>query len=215
MGIGGMWRFNATALVVLIIVNSALAVGGETVLIILGILALLGGMFFCFREGMRVGHGACGVSSTLEGAKSAGEAVFAQIDCKYMAQAWSRSNGLRALLASALIPYAVGCAYIVMTLLGAGEVPLVIARLAAWVLALPFWPIIAHWHADFVTLTPAIAAMLMVSPFVLPGCTFAGYMQGPRLWAQSEKAMKEGRRRARARTRVGRRVAPKQQKPEI
>ena len=83
------------------------------------------------------------------------------------------------------------------------------------VMAVPYWPLIMHWHEDFVALTPAIGIMLLLSPFVLPACTFAGYLQGPRLWAQTEVAMKEGRRRAKAKARVGKKLAPRQQKPEI
>ena len=65
------------------------------------------------------------------------------------------------------------------------------------------------------TIIPAIVAMLMISPFILPGCTCLGYLQGPRLWARTEDAMKQGRRRAKARARVGKKMVPRQQKPEI
>ena len=62
----------------------------------------------------------------------------------------------------------------------------------------------------------AVAAVLMISPFVLPLCTFAGYMQGPKLWAKSEEAMAQGRRRARAKSRVAQKKrAPRVRKPEI
>lgn len=219
MGIKGMWQVNATALTVLIMANLALAVAGEAIWIGVGAASLLIAMFLCFKQGLRLGHGACGVSSTIEGARRAGEQVAAQLDRNYLSQAWSRGTGVRGLLVSALIPYAAGGIYIVLTLLRQGapalETPVIAARLAAWLLSLPYWTLIMHWHADFVTLTPAIAVMLLVSPFALPACTFVGYLQGPRLWARTEAAMKAGRRRAKAKARVGKAMAPRQQKPEI
>ena len=59
------------------------------------------------------------------------------------------------------------------------------------------------------------AALLLITPFLLPLCVFCGYMQGPRLWARTEDAMKQGRRRAKARARVGKKTASKAEKPEI
>ena len=92
---------------------------------------------------------------------------------------------------------------------------MIVARIVAWLLSLPYWPFIMHWHEDFVTITPMIAAMLLTTPFILPAATALGYLQGPRLWARTEDAMKQGRRRAKARSRVGKKLAPRQQKPEI
>ena len=219
MGVKGMWAVNASALAMLIVVNLALNFAGEALWILLGLLALAVTMFFCFRQGMNLGHGACGISSTVESARKAGDRVYAQLDARYLAQAWSPATGVRGMLASALIPYVAGSLYIILTLLRQSmpslEVPVLVARIAAWLLSLPYWPIIMHWHADFVTLTPAIAAMLLISPFVLPLCTLAGYLRGPKLWAHTEDAMKQGRRRAKARARVGKKLAPKVQKPEI
>ena len=219
MGVKGMWAVNASALAMLIVLNLALNFAGETLWILLGLLALAGMMLYCFRQGMNLGHGACGISNTVESARKAGERVYAQLDQKYLAQAWSPGTGIKGVLISALIPYAAGGIYIILTLLRQSmpslETPVLVSRILAWLLSLPYWPIIMHWHADFVTLTPAIAAMLLISPFVLPLCTFAGYMRGPKLWQRTEDAMKQGRRRAKARARVGKKLAPKIQKPEI
>ena len=219
MSATGMWQINATALTVLIILNMALSQTPEAQWIAVGIVALLLAMYFCFRQGLGAGHAACGVSVTVEAARKAGDQVYAQLDRKYLSRAWSAHEGFRGVLFSALIPYCTGSAYIALTLLRQRlpslEMPVVIARVAAWVMAVPYWPLIMHWHEDFVALTPAIGIMLLLSPFVLPACTFAGYLQGPRLWAQTEVAMKEGRRRAKAKARVGKKLAPRQQKPEI
>jgi len=219
MGVMGIWQANATMLALLIVVNMALSIAGGALWIAVGTLSLLVALFLSFRQGMRLGHDACGVSSTIEGARRAGEQVYAQLDARYLRQAWSRRTGFRGLMASALIPYAASCVYIIMTLVGgeagALSLPTVIARSIAWVLSIHCWPLILHWHADFVTLTPAIAVMLLASPFLLPALTYLGYLQGPRLWAQTEAAMKAGRRRAKARARVGKSLAPKRQKPEI
>ena len=219
MGVKGIWQVSATALALLIAVNLLLTALGELPWLVLGMLALAGTMFFCFRQGMQLGHGACGVKSTVEAAARSGREVYAQLDRKYLCQAWSPSTGLRGVLAGALIPYAVGGVYIILSLarmrIPSLAAPTTLARVAAWLLSLPYWPIIMHRHASFVQLTPDIGAMLLLSPFVLPLCTFAGYMQGPRLWARSEEAMKQGRRRAKARARIGKKLAPKVQKPEI
>ena len=207
------------ALAILIGANLAASFAGEGLWLLLSVAALLLMLFFCFRQGMGIGHGACGISGTVESARRAGEKVYAQLDGKYLAQAWSRENAVKGFLLSALIPYAAGSFYIILSLLwNAGvvpEIPVIVSRVLAWVLSLPYWPLIMHWHEDFVTVTPAIAAMLLISPFVLPAATALGYMQGPRLWARTEDAMKQGRRRAKARARVGKKLAPRQQKPEI
>lgn len=219
MGATGIWRANASILMMLILVNLALNLAGDALWIAAGALALAAGMAAAFRQGMGLGHGACGIRGTVESALKAGEKVYAQLDRKYIEQAWSVSAGLKGLLLSALIPYAAGGIYVALSLMSQNiAVPcgaLIASRAAAWLLSLPYWPLILHWHDDFVTLTPTIAGMLLISPFALPLCTFAGYMQGPRLWRRSEEAMMQGRRRAKARARVGKKLAPKIQKPEI
>lgn len=219
MGVKGMWAVNASALTMLIVVNLALNFASEALWIVLGLLALAVTLVFCYRQGMNLGHGACGISNTVESARKAGEKVYAQLDKKYLAQTWSVATGVKGIFASALIPYAVGGIYIALTMLyqsfPALKVPVIIARVLAWLLSLPYWPIVMHWHEDFVRLTPAIAAMLLISPFVLPLSTFLGYLRGPKLWQHTEDAMKQGRRRAKARARVGKKLVPKNQKPEI
>ena len=218
MGVKGMWRANASMLVLLILVNLAMSMTGETIWIIVGVAMLLLSMYLNYRQGKVMGHGACGVRSTVEDARRAGESVYAQLDRDYLSQVWSVNTGVRGLLASALIPYVAGCIYIVLSLSGALDsqsTPMLAVRIVAWMLSLPYWPIIMHWHADFVSVTPAIVATLMISPFVLPTCTFLGYLRGPKLWEHTETAMKEGRRRAKAKARVGKKLVPRQQKPEI
>lgn len=214
MGVKGMWQTHASILAVLVFMNLMISMLGRAAWIGIGIALLLGGMALCYRQGARIGHGACGIRSTVEGAREAGEKVYAQLDDTYLKQVWSPATGFRGLLACALIPYVAGCVYIILSLLLTAD-QVIIPRTIAWLLSVPFWPVIMHWHQDFVTLTPGIAAMLLLSPFVLPGCMLLGYMQGPRLWARTEQAMKDGRRRAKARARVGKKLAPKQQKPEI
>lgn len=215
----GMWRANAGVLALLILVNLTLSMAGDALWIALGALALAGGMFVSYRRGTALGHGACGILGTVESARRAGDSVYAQLDRKYLGQAWSPATGAKGALLSALIPYAAGGIYIALTLLSRGaavpQAAVLASRAVAWLLSLPYWPLLLHWHADFVSLTPDIAAMLLISPFVLPLCTFAGYMQGPRLWKHTEEAMLQGRRRAKARARVGKALAPKRKGPEI
>ena len=125
------------------------------------------------------------------------------------------NRGVKAVLATALVPYLIGCAYIVLSLLKVDNLA-VPMRLVSWVVASPYWPCILPWTHTFDRLTGAVAAVLMISPFVMPLVTFAGYMQGPKLWAKSEKAMAEGKRRAKAKSRVVRKKrVPRSQRPEI
>ena len=120
-----------------------------------------------------------------------------------------------AALMFALPAYVIGCLYIAATLLKI-DVLVMPLRFISWLVAAPYWPCVLAWTHTFDRLTGTVAAVLMISPFVLPGVTFAGYMQGPKLWAKSEKAMAEGRRRAKAKSRVARKKrTPRAQKPEI
>ena len=219
MGVRGLWAVSATALAGLILINLLLANANATAWLVLSLVALVAAGFFCYRQGANMGHAACGVSSTIESARMAGDKVYAQLDKKYLAQAWSVTTGLKGIFAGAAVPYVVGCIYIIISLLWRGnpslEVPAIVARIPAWLLSLPYWPIIMGLHVDFVALTWDIVIMLLLTPFILPLVTFVGYLQGPRLWARTEEAMKQGRRRAKARARVGRKIAPKVQKPEI
>lgn len=215
MSIADMWKANALTWLLLVMLNLALFGLGNTVWMIVGLIALALAMFFSFRQGMGFGRHACSILETVQRARDPGSPSFGQVDGKVEATAWSVSRGIRGTLASALIPYVAGCAYIVLSLLGVHPADLVM-RLVSWALALPFWPAMLPFSHTFDRLTGPVAAVLMISPFVLPLCTFAGYMQGPKLWAQSEKAMAEGKRRAKAKSRIGgKKKPPRAQRPEI
>ena len=209
-----MWKANAVTLILLIVVNLALFGLGITPWMVLGLILLAGALFMAYRQGMGFGHEACGILQTVERARDPQSPSYGQVDEKVQKRAWSVSTGVKGVLASALAPYVVGCAYIVLSLLKLYPAN-VIMRLVAWVVALPFWPAMLPFSQTFDRLTAPVAAVLMISPFVLPLCTFAGYMRGPKLWQRTEDAMKQGRRRAKARARVGKKLAPKIQKPEI
>lgn len=215
MSIKDMWKSNAITLILLIVLNLALFTLGNTPWTVLGLICLAGGMFLSYRQGMGFGHEACGISQMVEKARDPQSPSYGQVDEKVQKRAWSVSTGVRGVLASALVPYVVGCLYIVLSLLKVHPADAVM-RLVSWVLALPFWPAMLPFSQTFDRLTAPVAAVLMISPFVLPLCTFAGYLRGPKLWAKSEKAMAEGRRRAKAKSRVGRKkTVPRSQRPEI
>lgn len=200
----GIWRASAGVLALLILVNLALSLVDPALWTAAAAAALAAGMFMCFRQGAAIGHGACGISGTVESARKAGAQVYAQLDKKTVAQAWRPSTGLKGALAASIIPWTAGALYIVLSLAAPDALlPLTLSRTAAWLLSLPYWPFIMHWHSDFIALTPAIAAMLLTTPFILPLCTFAGYLRGPALWRRTEEALVNGRRRAKARSRVG------------
>ena len=215
MNVTDMWKSNAVTLVLLIVLNLALFSLGTTPWLVLGLICLAGGMFLSYRQGMGFGHEACGILQMVEKARDPASPSYGQVDEKVQKRAWSVSTGIRGVLASALIPYVVGCLYIVLSLLKVHPADAVM-RLVSWVVALPFWPAMLPFSQTFDRLTGPVAAVLMISPFVLPLCTYAGYMQGPKLWAKSEKAMAEGRRRAKAKSRVARKKnVPRSQRPEI
>ncbi len=215
MTIGDMYRTNAMTTFLLILINLGLFTLSRLAWTVLGLLCLAGALYLGFRQGMAYGHEASGILKTVERARDPQSPTHGQLDKKLISRAWSVTTGIRAVLACALLPYVVGAAYIVCSLLKAE--PLVMPlRLASWVLAAPFWPVVLPWYNTFDRLTGVVAAVLMISPFILPLSTFAGYMQGPRLWEKSEKAMAEGKRRAKAKSRVVRkRSAPRSQRPEI
>ena len=76
--------------------------------------------------------------------------------------------------------------------------------------------IIAAWHETYEFLTTDVILVLMISPFILPLVQFAGYMQGPKLWKKTEQAMVDGRRRAKARSRIVKKnKLPRSMRPEI
>ena len=216
MSISDMWRSNIAILVLMIFVNLGLfSLQNQTAWMVLGLLLLAGSLYLAFRQGMGFGHEACSLLETVKKAQDPASPTHGQIDEKVARRAWSVGHGIRAVLAFALPAYVIGCAYIICTLAGVDALVLPL-RLVSWILAAPYWPCVLAWTQTFDRLTPTVVAVLMVSPFVLPMVTFAGYMQGPRLWAKSEKAMAEGRRRAKAKSRVVRsKRVPRSQKPEI
>ena len=212
MSIMDMWKTCVFTTVLLIFLNLGLfTLNNNLAWTILGLILLLGALCLAYRQGMGFGHEACRLLATLkevDGARS-------PVDEKVAKRAWSVNRGVKAVLATALVPYLIGCAYIVLSLLKVDSLA-VPMRLVSWVVASPYWPCILPWTHTFDRLTGAVAAVLMISPFVMPLVTFAGYMQGPKLWAKSEKAMAEGKRRAKAKSRVVRKKrVPRSQRPEI
>ena len=212
MSIMDMWKTCVFTTVLLIFLNLGLfTLNNNLAWTILGLILLLGSLYLVYRQGMGFGHEACRLLATLkevDGARS-------PVDEKVAKRAWSVNRGVKAVLATALVPYLIGCAYIVLSLLKVDSLA-VPMRLVSWVVASPYWPCILPWTHTFDRLTGAVAAVLMISPFVMPLVTFAGYMQGPKLWAKSEKAMAEGKRRAKAKSRVVRKKrVPRSQRPEI
>ncbi len=212
MSIMDMWKTCVFTTVLLIFLNLGLfTLNNNLAWTILGLILLLGALYLAYRQGMGFGHEACRLLATLKEV----DGVRSPVDEKVAKRAWSVNRGVKAVLATALVPYLIGCAYIVLSLLKVDSLA-VPMRLVSWVVASPYWPCILPWTHTFDRLTGAVAAVLMISPFVMPLVTFAGYMQGPKLWAKSEKAMAEGKRRAKAKSRVVRKKrVPRSQRPEI
>lgn len=211
-----MWKSVSVLKAILIFVSfTVLSFGNMTVFIALGIVVLLLACYMAFRQGQGIGHEACSVSSSIRHiGQQPGRAD--QIDDKMYRQAFSVSNGVKSILAGGLIGYLVNSVYIACMLLKAPEGVQLGTRMASFVVSIGYWPIVVHWHELFNVLTPDIVAVLMAGPFLLPVCQFAGYLQGPKLWEKTEKAMAEGKRRAKARSRIGRKKnTPKIRKPEI
>ena len=215
MSVSEMWKTNAGTLILLILLNMALFTLGNTPWMVLGLLCLAGALFLSYRQGMAFGHEACGILNMVRRAEDPASPAHDQLDEKVVSRAWRVSTGLKGVFATALIPYVIGCVYIICSLLKV-ESMILPTRLVSWVVASPYWPVVLPWTQTFDRLTGTVVAVLMLSPFVLPLSTFAGYMRGPKLWEKSEKAMAEGRRRARAKSRVVRKKrTPKAQRPEI
>lgn len=214
MGVRDMVKSNLITLLLLILVNTMCMSFGTTAWIIFGLLLLVAALFSCYRQGMNIGHEACGVLKNVEQAETEGKDPYVLMGKKYVSRAWSVTCGVKGIFASALIPYAVNCVYIVLMVLNV-QPAAVFARVASWLVSLPYWPALLHWYDTFTTLEPPIIIMLMLSPFVMPLITFAGYLQGPKLWKKTEEAMAQGKRRAKAKSRVGKKIIPKTQKPEI
>lgn len=215
MGIRGMVSHNAIMVVVLVFLNFLCMSAGNIAWTVLGLILLAGSLFLTYRYGALVGREACGILKTINETHIA-EGKMSSQDKQYASQAWSVNRGVKALFASAIVPYAASCVYIIMMLLGDGtDIPTIIARIVAWLMSLPFWPAIAWKYQTFTTLEWPIILVLMVSPFVIPAVTFLGYLQGPKLWKKTEEAMAQGRRRAKAKSRIVKKNKVRVQKPQI
>lgn len=182
---------------------SVFSFGNMTVYLLVGLLVMLLGCFLALKQGAAMGHEACSVASSLRRIAESGDKTDV-VDPKMYKQAYSTANGVKAVFAGALIGYLINTVYIIVMLAGVDSGALVISRLASFIISIPYWPIVSYWHPVFDVLTWDIVALLMLSPFLLPVCQFIGYTQGPALWAKTEKAMADGKRRAKARSRIGR-----------
>ena len=207
-----MWKSTVLIKIVLVFIGFILfSIGSNVAWTILGSLVLLGCCWFMFRQGQNAGHESCAVTKSIERVEAEGK----RADEGLYRQAWSRSNGVKSVFAGALFAYAVNAVYIILSLLDVSEMAVMISRVASWVVTMPYWPVIAMFHETYVALTPDIVIVLMASPFLLPLCHYFGYLCGPKLWQNTEKAMIDGRRRAKARSRIVKKKAPRIQKPEI
>ena len=216
MGIRGMISHNAIMLAVLIFINFLFMSTGGIAWTVLGLIALAGTLFLTYRHGAAMGHEACAILKTVSNTHIGEDGKVSDHDKKYINQAWSVSRGVKGLFASALVPYVCSCIYIIMMLLGGGDAtPTIVARVVSWLLTLPFWPFIAWKYEVFTMLEWPIVLVLMVSPFVIPSVTFAGYLQGPKLWKKTEEAMAQGKRRAKAKSRIVKKNKIGEQKPQI
>ena len=180
MNVADMWKSYIATKLLLIVLNLALFSLGNTPWTVLGLICLAVSLYVSFRQGMGFGHNACSLLEMVEHAADPHSPTYGQVDRKVASRAWSVSQGVRGMLVCALPPYLIGCVYIVASLLNA-EAVVMPARLVSWIDAMPFWPVVLPWYQTFDRLTGVVAAVLMISPFILPGCLFAGYLQGPKL----------------------------------
>ena len=210
-----MWKGTLTVKVLLIVLNFMVFSFGITWLwILLGVLLLLGAAFMTFRQGQGMGREACSVAKSIKRMEEM-PGKSSQIDPQMCKQAWSVASGLKSIFAGGIVSYVVNCVYIVCMLLKVNDMPLLVSRLASFAVSLPYMPLVTYWHPVYNVLTWDIMLMLMIGPFLLPAIQFAGYMQGPRLWEKTEKAMAQGKRRAKARSRIVKRNKPRMNQPEI
>ena len=211
-----MWKGMMTIKVLLVFVGMMLWSTGATALwIAVGVLLLAGAGFISFRQGQGAGHEACGVSKSIVRVEHAQDKPR-EVDPKLLRESWSVANGVRAIFAGAAVGYFINAVYIVLTLTGiAHDYVLFAARFLSLVATIPYYPIVVHWVPTYEALVPPLVAVMMIGPFLLPACQFAGYLCGPKLWEKTEKAMAQGKRRAKARSRIVKKRQPKIQKPEI
>lgn len=211
MSVFEMWRSTLAIKILLVVIGFMVFSFGITGLWVgIGIALLLAGALMVFRQGQSAGHEACAVS------KSVAAIGADKADKKMLSQMWSVSNGVRSIFAGAAVSYTINAIYIILSVVHAPEIATFISRLVSWVITMPYWPIIAAWHETYEFLTTDIILVLMISPFILPLVQFAGYMQGPKLWKKTEQAMVDGRRRAKARSRIVKKnKLPRSMRPEI
>jgi len=211
----GLWKSVEMAKLLLFFVSFMVLNFNNMVLwIVLGLLILAGACYLTFRQGQMSGHESCSVSKMIANAEETGK--LHTLDPKMFKKAWSRSNGIKSIFAGALIAYVIDAVDHIVMLCRVEGAFLYVSRIASWVVTMGFWPLIATWYESYTVMNAWVAAVLMISPFVLPLCQYAGYMCGPKLWAKTEKAMAEGKRRAKARSRIVRKKkAPKVKGPEI
>lgn len=211
MSVFEMWRSTLAIKILLVVIGFMVFSFGITGLWVgIGIALLLAGALMVFRQGQSAGHEACAVS------KSVAAIGADKADKKMLSQMWSVSNGVRAIFAGAAVSYTINAIYIILSVVHAPEIATFVSRLVSWVITMPYWPIIAAWHETYEFLTTDVILVLMISPFILPLVQFAGYMQGPKLWKKTEQAMVDGRRRAKARSRIVKKnKLPRSMRPEI
>ena len=208
-----MTKFMAIILALLIY---SFAGGHKVVLTVLGVLALILFLCYSFRVGMALGHESAGVSANI-GDIIEGNGNDDQVDKEMYAMAWSWGNGIKGFFAGSVIGYALNCAYIICMKLVPDTAVCIITRIIAWMISLPYWLILNTKHTVFNSLSTDIIIMLMAGPFVIPLAQFLGYLMGPKLWQRTERAMAQGKRRAKARSRVMKKKQPqkRQKGPEI
>lgn len=209
-----MWKGTITLKVFLMIIGLLVfSFDVQAIWIIAGVLLLLATCFFAFRQGGAMGHEACSVAKSIE---RAGDDAKRQFEPVMFKRVWSRSNGVKALFAGGLVGYVLGAIYIICTLIDPQSSATAYSRWISWFACIPYWPIVAYWHETYVALTADVVVVLMAGPFLLPVCQYIGYLQGPKLWAKTEKAMADGRRRAKARSRIIKKnKKPRTRGPEI
>lgn len=193
---------------------TVMSFGNMTVFTILGIFLLLGGCFMAFRQGMAIGHEACSVTSSIKRIESQG---IRKPEEEMLRKAYDPNCAAKIIFGGAIGDYVINCVYIALMLIQPGETAVFVSRLLSFATVIPYWPILSHWHEVYNVLTWDIITMLMLAPFLLPTVQYLGYRRGPVLWAHTEKAMADGKRRAKARSRIGRQKTKtaKSQRPEI
>ena len=107
---------SALQLLLMILLDLALISLGRVPWLVLGTLALLAGVYFSFRRGMGFGHEACALMDSVKSVQSHGGPGSDQLDEKLLRRTWSRDRGVRGVLASALVPYAASCLYMMAAL---------------------------------------------------------------------------------------------------